>query len=38
VTKEVLNVLNGGPMPKTWNDTCVVLIPKIKDPESMKDL
>jgi hypothetical protein len=38
VTEEVLNVLNGGPMPETWNDTCVVLIPKIKDPESMKDL
>jgi hypothetical protein len=38
VTNEVLNVLNGGPMPKGWNDTCVVLIPKTKNPESMKDL
>lgn len=25
-------------MPERWNDTCVVLIPKIKNPESMKDL
>jgi hypothetical protein len=38
VTTEVLNVLNGGPMTEGWNDTCVVLIPKIKNPESMKDL
>jgi hypothetical protein len=38
VTAEVLEVLNGGPMPEGWNDTCVVLIPKTKHPESMKDL
>ncbi|KAK1663577.1 hypothetical protein QYE76_051736 [Lolium multiflorum] len=38
VTQEVLNVLNGGPMPESWNETCVVLIPKVKDPESMTDL
>jgi hypothetical protein len=38
VTSEVLNVLNGGPMPDGWNDTCVVLIPKTKNPECMKDL
>jgi hypothetical protein len=38
VTEEVLAVLNGGPMPANWNDTCVVLIPKTKNPESMKDL
>jgi hypothetical protein len=38
VSKEVLDVLRGGPMPENWNDTCVVLIPKVKDPESMKDL
>lgn len=38
VLHEVLNVLNGGPMPDGWNDTCVVLIPKIKNPESMKDM
>jgi hypothetical protein len=28
VTKEVLAVLNGGPMPPDWNETCIVLIPK----------
>jgi exonuclease III len=38
VTDEVLGVLNGGPMPTDWNDTCVVLIPKVNSPESMKDL
>ncbi|KAK1632760.1 hypothetical protein QYE76_007075 [Lolium multiflorum] len=38
VTAEVIEVLNGGPMPEGWNDTCVVLIPKTKNPESMKDL
>jgi hypothetical protein len=38
VTSEVLNVLNGGPMPDGWNDTYVVLIPKTKNPKCMKDL
>lgn len=38
VIAEVLYVLNGGPMPEGWNDTCVVLIPKVQSPESMKDL
>ena len=38
VTEEVLGVLNGGPMPADWNDTCIVLIPKVNNPESMKDL
>ncbi|XP_073363561.1 uncharacterized protein [Aegilops tauschii subsp. strangulata] len=38
IVAEVLNVLNGGPMPEGWNGTCVVLIPKVKSPESMKDL
>jgi hypothetical protein len=38
VTQEVLNVLNGGPLPENWNETCVVLIPKVKEPDSMKDL
>uniref|UniRef100_A0ACD5VK05 Uncharacterized protein n=1 Tax=Avena sativa TaxID=4498 RepID=A0ACD5VK05_AVESA len=28
VTEEVLSVLNGGPMPAEWNETCIVLIPK----------
>ncbi|KAJ1266325.1 hypothetical protein BS78_08G142200 [Paspalum vaginatum] len=29
VKKEVLSVLNGGPMPQGWNDTIITLIPKI---------
>lgn len=29
---------NGGPMPEGWNDTYVVLIPKVKDPTRIKDL
>jgi hypothetical protein len=38
VVKEVLAVLNGGPIPEDWNDTWVALIPKVKNPEAMKDL
>lgn len=38
VVREVLQVLNGGPMPEGWNETTVVLIPKVKKPESVKDL
>jgi hypothetical protein len=38
VSEEVLNVLRGGQMPGEWNETTVVLIPKVKEPESMKDL
>jgi hypothetical protein len=38
VTQEVLNVLRGGMMPAEWNDTSVVLIPKVKNPDCMKDL
>ena len=38
IVEEVLAVLHGGPMPEGWNETCVVLIPKTKNPESMKDL
>jgi hypothetical protein len=37
-SEEVLGVLNGGPMPPDWNETCIVLIPKVQEPESMKDL
>lgn len=33
-----MNVLNGGEMPEGWNDMWVTLIPKVKYPESMKDL
>lgn len=32
VKQEVLNVLNGGPMPEGWNDTIIVLIPKTNFP------
>jgi hypothetical protein len=38
VTQEVLAVLNGGLMPADWNDTCIVLIPKVDSPDNMKDL
>lgn len=38
VKKEVLAVLNGGQMPRGWNDTIIVLIPKVKSPEKVKDL
>ena len=38
VVKEVTEVLNGGPMPESWNDTIVVLIPKVQNPERMEDL
>jgi len=38
VKKEVLAVLNGGPMPQGWNDTIIVLIPKVKNPTQLKDL
>jgi hypothetical protein len=33
VTQEVLNALNTGVIPEGWNDTTVVLIPKVDDPE-----
>lgn len=36
--KEVLAVLNGEDMPDGWNDTIIVLIPKVKLPEKLKDL
>jgi hypothetical protein len=38
VTMEVLNVLKGGQMPEGWNDTMVVLIPKLSTPQNMKEL
>jgi hypothetical protein len=34
----VLPVLNGVTIPDSWNDTCVVLIRKVINLESMKDL
>jgi hypothetical protein len=38
VTKEVLNFLNGNAMPIGWNETVVVLIPKVENPERIQDL
>jgi len=35
---EVLQVLRGGPMPQEWNETTIVLIPKVQKPEQVKDL
>ena len=37
VIKEVLQVLNGGEMPAGWNDTNIILIPKVKNPTELKD-
>jgi hypothetical protein len=33
ITQEVLLALNSGVIPEGWNDTTVVLIPKVDDPE-----
>ena len=38
VKEEVLAVLNGGDMPRGWNDTIIVLIPKVGSPVKLKDL
>ena len=38
LVEEVLAVLNGGEILKGWNDTMVVLIPKVKNPRRIKDL
>lgn len=38
ITQEALRILRGGEMPMGWNDTLVVLIPKVSKPESVKDL
>jgi hypothetical protein len=38
VVQEVLGVLNGGLMPEGWNDTTIVLIPKVNNPVQVKDL
>ena len=37
VTREVLHFLVGGPMPDSWNDMVVVLIPKVQNLERLKD-
>lgn len=36
--REVKNLLSGGAMRAGWNDTMVVLIPKVPNPEHLKDL
>jgi len=36
--KEVLAIPNGADMPEGWNETVIVLIPKISSPEKLKDL
>jgi hypothetical protein len=38
VVHEVLHVLQGGCIPDGWNDTIVVLIPKVQNPERLQDL
>ena len=38
IIEEVRHVLEGGEMPAGWNDTHVVLIPKVKKPSRIKDL
>ena len=38
VIREVRNFLRGGLMPDSWNDTVVVLIPKVQLPKKLKDL
>lgn len=38
VMTEVLQVLRGGQMPPRWNETTIVLIPKVRRPENIKDL
>lgn len=38
VKEEVKEVLNGANIPDGWNDTTVVLIPKVTDPHRLKDL
>ena len=38
VIREVKSFLSGGVMPMGWNETVVVLIPKVPNPERIKDL
>uniref|UniRef100_A0A453K4Y3 Reverse transcriptase domain-containing protein n=3 Tax=Aegilops tauschii subsp. strangulata TaxID=200361 RepID=A0A453K4Y3_AEGTS len=35
IQEEVLSVLNGGDMPAGWNETIIVLIPKVKNPDRL---
>lgn len=36
--QEVRAVLNGDDMPQGWNDTIIVLIPKVRNPSNLNDL
>ena len=38
VVTEVLQVLRGGSIPEGWNETVVVLTPKVQNPDRIKDL
>ena len=38
VVQEVLRVLQGGSIPEGWNETIVVLIPKVRNLDHIKDL
>lgn len=38
VTREVLHFLNGGALPEKWNEMDAVLVPKVQNPEKLKDL
>lgn len=38
ITSEVQEILNGGQIPQEWNETTIVLIPKVKTFELIKDL
>jgi hypothetical protein len=38
VTTKFLQSFNGGEMSEGWNETCVVLIPKVPNPMSVNDL
>jgi hypothetical protein len=38
VKEEVLAVLIGGEIPEGWNDTTVVLILKVSEPERLKEI
>lgn len=38
VKTEALAVLNDAEIPEGWNDTSVALIPKVKNPEKLKEL
>lgn len=38
ICREVRNFLSGGNMPSDWNKTVLVIIPKVPNPEKLRDL